>query len=117
MVNIVWGLRPRDMSGCHFSDENCQGIQQYDDTFNPNTVAAQVALMVRNQRFALLSLSTSLSRLHEIIPAGVWCQNDVVSTSMRHHVASTLIRRHFDVMCTLPARTMFYCIMCLGSVL
>ena len=27
---------------------------------------------------------------------GIWCQNDVVSTSMRrHHVASTLIRRHF----------------------
>ena len=29
-------------------------------------------------------------------PAGIWCQNDVVSTSMRrHHVASTLTRRHF----------------------
>ena len=27
---------------------------------------------------------------------GIWCQNDVVSTSMRrNHVASTLIRRHF----------------------
>ena len=33
---------------------------------------------------------------------GIWCQNDVVSTSMRrHHVASTLIRRHFYVMCPL----------------
>ena len=33
---------------------------------------------------------------------GIWCQNDVVSTSMRrHHVASTLIRRHFHVMCPL----------------
>ena len=30
-------------------------------------------------------------------PVGIWCQNDVVLTSMRrcHHVASTLIRRHF----------------------
>ena len=33
---------------------------------------------------------------------GIWCQNDVVSTSMRrNHVASTLIRRHFYVMCPL----------------
>ena len=33
---------------------------------------------------------------------GIWCQNDVVSTSMRrYHVASTLIRRHFYVMCLL----------------
>ena len=30
-------------------------------------------------------------------PVGIWCQNDVVSTSMRRdHVASTLIRRHFN---------------------
>ena len=35
-------------------------------------------------------------------PVGIWCQTDVVSTSMRrHHVASTLIRRHFHVMCSL----------------
>ena len=32
-------------------------------------------------------------------PMGIWCQNDVVSTSMRrNHVASTLIRRQFYVM-------------------
>ena len=32
----------------------------------------------------------------------ILCQNDVVSTSMRrNHVASTLIRRHFHVMCPL----------------
>ena len=30
----------------------------------------------------------------------IWCQNDVVSTWMRRdHVASTLMRRHFYVMC------------------
>ena len=35
-------------------------------------------------------------------PAGIRCQNDVVLTSMRHHhVASTLIRRHFYIMCPL----------------
>ena len=34
--------------------------------------------------------------------AGIWCENDVGSTSMRrHHVASTLIRRHFDTKCPL----------------
>ena len=33
---------------------------------------------------------------------GIWCQNDVVSTLMRHNdVASTLIWRHFYVMCPL----------------
>ena len=31
----------------------------------------------------------------------IWCQNDVISTSVRNHVASTLIRRHFHVMCPL----------------
>ena len=31
-----------------------------------------------------------------LFPVGIWCQNDVVSTSMRHHhVVSTMIRRHF----------------------
>ena len=35
-------------------------------------------------------------------PAGIWCQNDVVSTWMRRHlVASTLTRRHFHVICPL----------------
>ena len=41
-------------------------------------------------------------RREEVYPAGIWCQNDVVSTSMRrHHAASTLIRHHFYVMCPL----------------
>ena len=36
------------------------------------------------------------------LPAGKQHQNDVVSTSMRRdHVASTLIRRHFNVVCPL----------------
>ena len=42
-----------------------------------------------------------ISAMHMIL-VGIWCQNDVVSTSMRRHdVASTLIRRHFYVMCPL----------------
>ena len=40
-------------------------------------------------------------------PAGIWCENDVVLTSMRRdYVASTLIRRHFGTKCplgTLPS--------------
>ena len=29
-------------------------------------------------------------------PLGIWCQHDVVSTSLRcHHITSTLIGRHF----------------------
>ena len=33
------------------------------------------------------------------LPMGIWCQNDIVSMSMRcNHIASTLIRRHFYVM-------------------
>ena len=40
-----------------------------------------------------------LSRI-SMLPAGIWCRNGVVSTSMRrHYVASTLIRRHFFVDC------------------
>ena len=35
-------------------------------------------------------------------PAGIWCQNDVVLTSMRRDdVASTLIRCHFGTKCPL----------------
>ena len=35
-------------------------------------------------------------------PAGIWCENDVVLTSMRcDYIASTLIRRHFDTKCPL----------------
>ena len=41
------------------------------------------------------------------IPAGIWCQNDVVLTSMRRdYVASTLIRRHFDTKCPLVCESL-----------
>ena len=38
----------------------------------------------------------------DLHPAGIWCENDVGSTSMRRDdVASTLIRRHFGTKCPL----------------
>ena len=41
-------------------------------------------------------------------PAGIWCENDVVLTSMRRdYVASTLIRRHFDTKCPLGSTLSF----------
>ena len=49
---------------------------------------------------------------------GMWCQNDVVSTSIRrHHVASTLIRRHFFAMCPLGTicNNIFFFQLCLLS--
>ena len=39
---------------------------------------------------------TTIGGITRITQVGIWCQNDVVSTSMgRDHVASTLIRRQF----------------------
>ena len=57
----------------------------------------------------LTAVSLTFKTRNEIVrhvscnhPAGTQHQNDVVSTSMRRdHVASTLIRRHFNVVCPL----------------
>ena len=47
-------------------------------------------------------LENALKRNVTSYPVGIWCQNDVVLTSMRRdHVGSTLTRRHFYVMCPL----------------
>ena len=53
--------------------------------------------------FALtVTESTGQPRFTRYFPVCIWCQNDVVSTSMRrHHVVSTFIRRHFYVKCRL----------------
>ena len=49
----------------------------------------------------------SANTRHLYNPAGICCQNDVVSTSMRrNHVASTLIRRHFRTKCPLGTSTL-----------
>ena len=47
-------------------------------------------------------ISYEIYKIAEGFPGGIWCENDVGSTSMRrHHVASTLIRRHFGTKCPL----------------
>jgi len=46
VVYIVWGLRERDMSECHFSDGRCVGKESFDPFFDPNTLEAQLALKV-----------------------------------------------------------------------
>ena len=49
-----------------------------------------------------LCFQSNSSRNTTTHPAGIWCQNDVVLTSMRRDdVASTLIRRHFHTKCPL----------------
>ena len=57
--------------------------------FGPSLVFASYSVLI-------------LSRFSMNFPAGIWCKNDVVLTSMRrHYVASTLTRRHFDTKCPL----------------
>ena len=51
-------------------------------------------------------LAVYMYRIFASYSVGIWCQNGVVTTSMRrHHVASTLIRRNFYVMCPLGKGT------------
>ena len=51
-----------------------------------------------------VSVYTRYQGFHKQLPAGIWCKNDVVLTSMRRdYVASTLIRRHFGTKCPLGA--------------
>ena len=73
---------------------------------------ARMALLrkIRNRRrsvgickhLRLLRFQYASSASSNTLPVGIWCPNDVVSTSMRRdHVASTLIRRHFNTKCLL----------------
>ena len=56
--------------------------------------------LLRDNPRALAYRRTNHALSH--FPAGIWCENDVVLTSMRRdYVASTLIRRHFDTKCPL----------------
>lgn len=45
-LNLVWGLREQDLSGCDFSDYKCEGRTVFDDSFNPNSAPAQLGLKV-----------------------------------------------------------------------
>ena len=47
----------------------------------------------------IVSHSFTMSFDSQYIPVSIWCQNDVSTSMRRHHVASTLIRRHFYVTC------------------
>ena len=59
----------------------------------------------RSKHIKQLIPVASAGGISQIYPAGIWCQNDVVSTSVRrNHVASTLIRRHFRTKCSLGSR-------------
>ncbi|XP_076442540.1 protein dispatched homolog 1-like [Babylonia areolata] len=42
---LLWGVRTRDLSPCSFSSYTCHGREVFDDTFDPNTEAAQQSLM------------------------------------------------------------------------
>ncbi|CAH1792544.1 unnamed protein product [Owenia fusiformis] len=43
-VYLVWGLKQRDVSGCAFSEVNCDGKQVWNDGFDMNTPPAQLAM-------------------------------------------------------------------------
>ncbi|XP_013386010.1 uncharacterized protein LOC106155638 [Lingula anatina] len=43
-VYLVWGLKERDVSGCHQSDFRCTGKQVWDDMFGLNSPPAQIAM-------------------------------------------------------------------------
>ena len=60
----------------------------------------------------------SLTVPRHCFPAGTCRRNDVILTSMRHHhVASTSVRRHFDVMCPLGCIAVYYFSLFVGSAL
>ena len=62
---------------------------------------------------AEIDSNTKVTKEAVMFPAGIWCQNDVVTTSMRrHHVASTLIRRHFGTKCPLGYVMLCYVMLC-----
>ena len=45
-IHAIWGLGNKDRSDCHFSSIQCRGNNVYDETFDPNPVANQQAMMV-----------------------------------------------------------------------
>lgn len=47
-IYMSWGLKNRNLSGCHFSDIECAGKEEFDDAFDVSTAEAQDALKVRS---------------------------------------------------------------------
>lgn len=51
-VHLMWGMEEQDMSSCDLkSSDYCTGTNKYDDTFNPNSAEAQMALLVSRRPF------------------------------------------------------------------
>ena len=62
--------------------------------FTGNTEYAQVDFNLHCPQFIYGSVTNIHCAFVNYYPVGIWCKNDVLSTSMgRNHVASTLIRR------------------------
>ena len=74
----------------------CQMLMYWKQMFNP--YVTRIGLFSNTATYQLVQTgSASFVAWH---PAGIWCENDVVLTSMRRDdVASTLIRRHFHTKC------------------
>ena len=43
-VYLVWGVKPQDMTSCHFSDISCTGKSVLDTNFDLNSASAQLGL-------------------------------------------------------------------------
>ncbi|XP_014663568.1 PREDICTED: protein dispatched homolog 1-like [Priapulus caudatus] len=64
-VYLVWGLKLPDMSGCHKTDFECEGVIGYDRTFTLNPPATQQALLrlCRKLRSDLTSEEAEMLRI------------------------------------------------------
>ena len=63
---------------------------------NPGTITLKYAKLLALLFARSSTIPPNVREVMSKVPVGIWCQNDVVSMSMRrHHVASTLILRRF----------------------
>ena len=81
---------------------NCKTVNTALNGYFLNLGRIKVAKEKLDSTFYIPYLGYGETLIPTVFPAGIWCQNDVVSMSMRrNHVASTLIRRHFRTKCPL----------------
>ena len=45
-IYLVWGLQLQDRRSCHFTDFKCKGTTVFDEDFDLNPPACQIALLV-----------------------------------------------------------------------
>ena len=77
------------------------GSDTWKKTINLRIVNTQICLLISSSPFRVSSKKQTLIRLCNVSqpgPVGIWCQNDVVSTSMRRTDVNTT---SFHVMCPL----------------